>query len=74
MEFSTPKAIHQIKLSHHKTVLIDGKKCCPLKAMTIAFNYHKVDITETDSCLTIKGILPVMISDKYRLMAATRGN
>jgi len=67
MEFSTPKAIHQIKLSHHKTVLVDGQKCCPLKAMTIAFNYHKVDITETSSCITIKGVVPVVGNDKYLL-------
>ena len=67
MEFSTPKAIHQIKSSHHKTMLVDGQKCCPLIAMTIALNYHKLDITETASCITIKGVVPVVRNDKFLL-------
>jgi hypothetical protein len=67
MEFSTPKAIHQIKSNHLKTMLVDGQKCCPLEAMTIAFKYHKVDITITASCMMIKGLTPVVRNDKYLL-------
>lgn len=65
MEFSTPKAIHQIKSSHHKKIIVEGQNCCPLQAMSIAFNYHKVDITETSSCLTIKGTVPVVRNNKF---------
>ena len=67
MKYSTPNAIRQIKLSHHKTVLVDGEKCCTLIAMTMALNYHQLDITETTSCLTIKGVVPVERHDKYLL-------
>lgn len=67
MVFSTSKAIHKIKSSHHKSMLVDGHQCCHLKAMTIAFNFHEVDITETTSCMTIKGVVPVVKNDKYLL-------
>ena len=59
MEFSTPKAIHQIKINNYKHISVEGKKCCPLEAMAVAFNYHRIDIKETQSSLDIKGLIPV---------------
>ncbi len=59
MEFSTPKAIHEIICKQHKTLLVDGKSYCALQAMTMALNYHKLDINETPTTLVIKGTVPV---------------
>jgi hypothetical protein len=59
MEFNTPQAIHEIKLSQKSNVLINGKKQCKLQAMSFALNYHKVDVTETHNTLQVKGIVPV---------------
>jgi len=65
MEFSTPKAIHQIKIKQHKKLLVDGKSYCALQAMTLALNYHKIDINETTTSLLIKGTVPVLRHNKY---------
>ncbi len=59
MEFNTPQAIREIKLSPKKRMLINGKKQCKLQAMSFALNYHKVDVTETLDELQIKGVVPV---------------
>ena len=65
MEFLTPKAIRQIKMNNYKSISIEGKKCCPLEAMAVAFNYHQINITETQSTLDIKGLIPVTDNVKY---------
>jgi len=59
MEFNTPQAIHEIKLSQKSKVLINGKMQCKLQAMSFALNYHKVDVTETTNELWVKGVVPV---------------
>ena len=59
MEFSTPRAIHQIKCKQHKTLLVDGKSYCALQAMTMALNFHTINIDESPTELIIKGIVPV---------------
>ena len=59
MEFSTPKAIHQIKTKQHKDLLVDGKNYCALEAMTMALNYHQLSIIETPTSLIIKGTVPI---------------
>ena len=59
MEFNTPQAIHEIKCSSKRKILINGKKQCKLQAMSFALNYHKIDVTETLSELQIKGTVPV---------------
>jgi len=59
MEFNTPQAIHEIKLSQKSKVLINGKKQCKLQAMSFAMNYHKIDVTETATELWIRGVVPV---------------
>ncbi len=59
MEFNTPQAIHEIKLSKKNKVLINGKSQCKLQAMSFALNYHRVDVTETANELWIKGVVPV---------------
>ena len=65
MEFSTPKAIHQIISKQHKTLLVDGKSYCALQAMTMALNYHKININETTTSLIIKGTVPVAKRNQY---------
>jgi hypothetical protein len=59
MEFNTPQAIHEIKVSKKNRVLINGKKQCKLQAMSFALNYHKLDVTETLNELQIRGVVPV---------------
>ena len=59
MEFNTPQAIHEIRLSKKSRLLINGKQQCKLQAMSFALNYHKVDVTETTNELLIKGVVPV---------------
>jgi len=67
MEFSTPKALHKIISANHKKILVDGLQTCPLQAMSVAFNFHKVDIEETPSCLKMKGLIPVTRNEKFLL-------
>jgi hypothetical protein len=59
MEFNTPQAIREIKLSQKSRVVINGKDQCKLQAMSFAFKYHRVDITEKFDELQIKGIVAV---------------
>ena len=59
MEFNTPQAIREIKLSQKNRVVINGKDQCKLQAMSFALNYHKIDVTETTNELRIEGIEPV---------------
>jgi hypothetical protein len=59
MEFSTPHAIRQIKANAHKEMWIDGQKQCPLQAMSFAFKYHKLDISDSAQGLNIHGTVPV---------------
>jgi len=59
MEFNTPQAIREIKLSKKNNVTINGKRQCKLQAMSFAFNYHKLDVKETINELQIKGVIPV---------------
>ena len=67
MEYSTPYAIRQIRSNNHKTIWINGQKQCPLQAMSFAFNYHKLDITESNRGLNITGTLPVVRNNKFLL-------
>jgi len=59
MEFNTPQAIHEIRLSSKNKVLINGKKQCKLQAMSFALNYHRIDVTETPKELQIRGLVPI---------------
>ena len=59
MEFSTPNAIRQIKANAHKEMWVDGQKQCPLQAMSFAFKYHTLDISDSAMGLSIHGIVPV---------------
>jgi len=59
MEFNTPQAIREIKLSPKSNMLINGKKQCKLQAMSFVLNYHKVDVTETQNELRVRGVIPV---------------
>jgi len=59
MEFSTPNAIRQIKANVHKEMWVDGEKLCPLQAMSFAFKYHKIDISNSATGLNIHGTVPV---------------
>mgnify|MGYP000474388349 FL=1 len=67
MEYSTPYAIRQIKSNNHKTMWINGEKQCPLQAMSFAFKYHRLDITDTGDSLNIVGTKPVVRNDKFLL-------
>ena len=60
MEFSTPNAIRQIKANNHKEIWVDGQKQCPLQAMSFAFKYHKLDITDSAIGLSVRGTVPVI--------------
>lgn len=60
MEFSTPNAIRQIKANTHKEIWVDGQKQCPLQAMSFAFKYHKLDITNSSIGLNVRGTVPVI--------------
>jgi hypothetical protein len=60
MEFSTPNAIRQIKANTHKEIWVDGQKQCPLQAMSFAFKYHKLDITNSAIGLSVRGTVPVI--------------
>lgn len=59
MEFSTPQAIREIKLSLKNKILINGKNQCKLQAMSFALKYHKIDVTETLGELRVEGVVPV---------------
>jgi hypothetical protein len=59
IEFNTPQAIRQIKLSPKRKILIDGKNQCILQAMLFALKYHEIFFTETFGGLMLKGIVPV---------------
>ena len=59
MEFNTPQAIREIKLSQKNRVVINGKDQCKLQAMSFALNYHRIDVTETTNELRIESIKPV---------------
>ncbi|MDG1752226.1 MAG: hypothetical protein P8I03_11270 [Thalassotalea sp.] len=65
MEFSTPQALHKIIGTTDKMVLVDGQQSCPLNAMSVAFNFHTIDISETNTTIDIKGVLPVVRNEKY---------
>lgn len=65
MQFSTPEALHKIIGSTDKIVMVDGHQSCPLNAMSIAFNFHTIDIAETNTSIDIKGVLPVIRNEKY---------
>jgi len=66
MEFDTPKAIHQIKISKRTNILVDGKKQCKLQAMSYALKYHTIDVTETSSELSVSGTIAVYSAARYR--------
>lgn len=59
MEFNTPQAIHEIKLSKKRHLLVNGKVQCKLQAMSFALNYHTIEMTETSNELRIKGTVLV---------------
>jgi hypothetical protein len=65
MQFTTPQALHKIIGTTNKMVMVDGHQSCPLNAMSVAFNYHTIDISETNSSIDIKGILPVIRNEKF---------
>jgi len=66
MEFDTPEAIHQIKISKRTKILVDGKKQCKLQAMSYALKYHTIDVTETTSELSVSGTIAVHTAARYR--------
>jgi len=59
MEFSTPNAIREIKANTHRETWVEGQKQCPLQAMSFAFKYHKLDISDSAQGLNIHGTVPV---------------
>ncbi len=59
MKLNTPQAIRIIKSSKKNTLVIDGEIKSILQAMSIALNYHKLEIKKTDNMLIIYGLLPV---------------
>ncbi len=59
MEFSTPRAMRYIQKHNDKTITCEGKICSPLEAMSIVFNYHLINITQTQCNLYVKGIVSV---------------
>jgi hypothetical protein len=59
IEFNTPQAICEIKLSPKRKILIDGKNQCKLQPMSFALKYYVIDITETFGELMVKAIVPV---------------
>ncbi len=65
MHFSTPKALRKIISTKNKKVLVDGRHTSTLQAMSVAFNYHKIHIEETATCLKVEGVDPVIRNDKY---------
>lgn len=67
MEFSTPEAIHHIKESKKRYVIVEGQKQCLLQAMSFAINYHTVDVSESDGELFVTGTQAVKRVDKYIL-------
>lgn len=67
MEYSTPKAIRQIKTHNKRPIIVEGKKQCPLQAMSFALNYHVLDITETDAQMSVTGIQAVSRVDRFLL-------
>jgi hypothetical protein len=64
MEFSTPKALRHIKIHNDKNITFEGKKCSPLEAMSIVFNYHRICITQTQYNLYLKGLVSVSSKSK----------
>ena len=69
MEFSTPKAIHHIKINNHKNITFEGKHCSPLEAMSIVFNYHRIYITQTQYNLYVRGL--VSVSSKIKRLTSS---
>jgi len=65
MHLSTPKALRKIITTNHKRILVDGQQTSPLQAMSVAFNYHKIHIEETSTCLRVAGVDPVIRNDKF---------
>ena len=59
MELRTPQAIRTIKESHKKYAVVEGKKQCLLQAMSFACNYHKLDVSEFNGELVVRGTEPV---------------
>lgn len=59
MQYRTPQAVHQIKVSKKDYVLVDGHKLSILEAMSFAINYHTLDISESHGELCMKGLNPV---------------
>lgn len=67
MEFSTPEAIHKIKVCNKNYAVVEGQRKCLLQAMSFAVNYHKLDITESEGELFVIGTQAVKRVDKYIL-------
>lgn len=59
MEYRTPEAVHQIKISKKNYALVDGQKLSILQAMSFAINYHKLDVSEDHGELVVRGTHPV---------------
>lgn len=55
MEYGTPQAIRQIKSSSKINIVVDGKEQCKLQAMSYAFKYHTIDVTESPFGLLVRG-------------------
>lgn len=67
MEYSTVSAIKQIKSHSDKSISINGKQACPLQAMSYAFRYHTLDITENPTSLDVSGLNEVETIQAYLL-------
>ncbi|NMP31189.1 hypothetical protein HII17_06395 [Thalassotalea sp. M1531] len=65
MEYSTAKAIRQIKLHNDKKVSINGKHSCPLQAMAFAFQYHTLDINESTTEMKVTGRDKVKVNEAF---------
>ena len=67
MEYSTAKAIRQIKRHGKKPIRVDGQSICQLQAMAFAFQYHTVEINETPTEMRVTGVNKVPCIDAYLL-------
>ncbi|PCI59837.1 MAG: hypothetical protein COB35_10460 [Gammaproteobacteria bacterium] len=65
MELYTPQAIHKIKSSKQRNIIVDGHKSSHLQAMAFAINYHKLDVKEFGSELLVSGTDPVIRLNDY---------
>jgi len=65
MEYSTAKAIRQIKMHNDRKVSINGRHSCPLQAMTFAFKYHTINIDESPTELRVTGRKKVKINERF---------